>query len=556
MAGLLLGGCRGPNPAYQVRPESDGGRPQSDRAGESVPTDLRADSSSDMPRPVDAPFDRPPDRPDVRSVDMAPDAPPIGVACPPWLGSAFVRRYRLGVQAGAQVLPPGTWVALTMNHAAVVTAGEARADGSDFKVAFYDGANWKDVLFFLDENSRWNAPDTRVWGLTLATIPAGRIDGRYYAYIAGTSVTLPSSGPPIPPTIVNVVLDGSFRHMTNGPVTITIPPMRAERAMLVFQTRYSWDRVVNMHGQITSPTTIDFLRRTEEATPTPVDVRWYLVEFANGAKAQRGTVVQLNTAGNVTLLSPVQRSRTLATYSKVHTPPTGYWTNTDPVLIDLLSNSTLQMRARGTSSNHDIGWQVIELGDASVLRGSGFLTGGLTSIAVTLPRTVNLARSFVLASFQTVGVGNDIGARMIRAELSGNNMLTIERALGGDMDDIEFGWQVVELAEGAQVQSGRADLGPGSFTATATLLPGTDPDRSIAFSTVQAGSGQNVGSTSATNTNVVGVCNATIAVQEGMAVIERNAADHACALTWNVVQFPLTGTAFAVPGVETPSGCR
>ena len=74
------------------------------------------------------------------------------------------------------------------------------------------------------------------------------------------------------------------------------------------------------------------------------------------------------------------------------------------------------------------------------------MTGATLSATATLGTAVDVSRTFVLAGARTVGAGPDIGARMVRAQLTNPTTITFDRGNAGSPDDMnEISWQAVEL---------------------------------------------------------------------------------------------------------------
>ncbi len=88
-------------------------------------------------------------------------------------------------------------VALTFNHAVLVTAGKSLANGDDVRV-WFSGTELDRVL---DPTSGWNRADTKIWFTLQRAIAAGASDTAYFLYYGN-----PTSGPP-PANGDNVFLD-------------------------------------------------------------------------------------------------------------------------------------------------------------------------------------------------------------------------------------------------------------------------------------------------------------------------------------------------------------
>src|SRR5437588_12902126 len=107
-------------------------------------------------------------------------------------------REQITVTAGSAVpttsLPYA--VALTFNHAALVTAGKSLTSGDDVRVRYWNGTTMVELDRILDPTpsapSAWNTASTTIWFGLQAPIAAGRTDNNYYLYYGN----LNDSNPP------------------------------------------------------------------------------------------------------------------------------------------------------------------------------------------------------------------------------------------------------------------------------------------------------------------------------------------------------------------------
>ena len=86
----------------------------------------------------------------------AADAPPPADAPP---GPAYLHRRAITVEAGSSAIPDGYSIAVSLDHAALVTEGKARADGADLRVVCDEVERAR----VLDDMSAWQAEETRIW---------------------------------------------------------------------------------------------------------------------------------------------------------------------------------------------------------------------------------------------------------------------------------------------------------------------------------------------------------------------------------------------------------
>jgi hypothetical protein len=343
--------------------------------------------------------------------------------------------------------------------------------------------------------------------------------------------------------LLSGVQSGTAVSTASGTVTVPITSIDPTRSFLVFQTRHDGNRPVSsyLRGRIATATTLEFVRVTDEATPVQMDIRWYVASFASGVSVQRGQVSQATQTINVPITPVGAVNRAFVTWSKTPVNTDGTWDNNDPILGELTSASNLQFRVDFETAVHTIWWEVVEFtdpADITVQKGSTSLTGAATSVTATLSPAVDVGRTFLLVGFRTADSGNDIGARMLRAQLTNSTTITIDRSTAGSGDDItEIVWQAVELKDGSSVQRGSETFAAGTAQRIVPLSPPMDPNRSIAFASVQPAGGQNQGRSPYTASDVLGVGSFTMALAPGQITMDRNNTAAASDVGWFAVQF-------------------
>jgi hypothetical protein len=338
------------------------------------------------------------------------------------------------------------------------------------------------------------------------------------------------------------VQSGTAASSANGTVTVVIAAVDPARSFLLFNTRHDINRPVGslLRGRIATSTTLEFVRVTNEATPVTIDIRWYVVEYACGVSVQRGQVTQTATTIDVPITPIGATSRAFVTWSKTPVNTDNDWSQDDPVIMELTSTSNLQLRVNNANASHVIWWQVVEFtipGDISVQQGTTSLLGAALSTTVTVPTPVDVGRTFVLVNYRTAGTGPDVGARMLRAQLTDSTTITIDRAVSGTPDDItEIHWQAIELNEGSRVQRGSASFAGGTATATINLQA-LALSRATAVTSVQSGGGQNVGSSPYVADDVLGVGAVTASVSSTQLTLNRTSTAAAADIGWFVVEW-------------------
>lgn len=335
---------------------------------------------------------------------------------------------------------------------------------------------------------------------------------------------------------------GTATSTANGTVTDTIAAVDPSRSFLVFHTRSNLNRpVTQIRGRIANSTTLEFARVTDEATPSTVNIRWYLVEFACGVNVQHGATTLSAATTNVAISPVAALDQAFVTWSKTPAAADATTDQNDALVAELTTTSNLQLRANTTPSSHVVWWQVIEFtnpADIDVQKGTTTMLGTATSRTVTLPTAVDPAKTFLLVSFQTSGSGADIGARMLRAQLTNSTTLTIDRSVSGTPDDItEIFWQTVEL-EGASVQRGTTNFPSSDGSQSATLSPSVDLTRSVVFASVNLAGGLSGGRTPYVTDDIVGVASFSPGFASSTQItIQRNNTAASADVGWFVVQF-------------------
>jgi type II secretory pathway pseudopilin PulG len=92
-------------------------------------------------------------------------------------------------------------VALTFNHAALVTIGKSLASGDDVRVRYWNGAGFVELDRVLDPTSSWNTVTTRIWFRLQTPLGAGSTDANYYLHYGNLAAANPPAYGP------NVFLD-------------------------------------------------------------------------------------------------------------------------------------------------------------------------------------------------------------------------------------------------------------------------------------------------------------------------------------------------------------
>jgi autotransporter-associated beta strand protein len=339
------------------------------------------------------------------------------------------------------------------------------------------------------------------------------------------------------------VQSGTLTSNGNGTNTATLgTPVNPTNAFLIFNTRHNSGVPGGsmIRGSITSSNTVTFVRATTENST--MNIQWYVVEYSAGVRVQRGEVNQTNTTINVPLAPLGSVGQAFVTWSKTPDPSETSFSDSDPVVGEITSNTNLQFRVSSAPSSVPIiSWQVVEFlnpASISVQKGSVTnLTGTNLLAAVTLPAPVNTNSTFLLTGYRTSGSGTSVGARMLRAQLTSATNINFDRSISGAPDDIsEIEWQSVQLNDGSLVQSGSVNFTNGVAETNVALIS-LNTNSAAAFSSVQPAGGQNTGRSPSTG-NVLGVGSATLALtSNSQLTLDRNNTSDQADLGWQVVGF-------------------
>ncbi|HEY1811617.1 MAG TPA: DUF2341 domain-containing protein [Kofleriaceae bacterium] len=119
---------------------------------------------------------------------------------PGWWNPAWTLRQPITVTAGSNGSPAGYAVAFSIDHASLVTAGQALASGDDVRVVGSDGTELDRVL---DTGAQWDSAGTTIWFQVAAPLDATAA-AQYWLYYGN-----PDAGtPPADSSAVFVLADG------------------------------------------------------------------------------------------------------------------------------------------------------------------------------------------------------------------------------------------------------------------------------------------------------------------------------------------------------------
>ena len=365
------------------------------------------------------------------------------------------------------------------------------------------------------------------------------------------------------PTVVSAAIlqqvqSGTAVNNAAGTQTITISSIDPSKSFLMFQVRSTGDRPVNstVRGRIASATTIQFDRSTNEGAPLAITIQWYVATFGSGVTVQRGEAVMNQFTVNVPITAVGAMNRAFVIWSMTPNATENEVGSDDIIAGDLTSTTNLQFRTNDMSG-HNVSWQVVEFtnaADINVQRGTvTTMTGATLTATATLPTAVDVSRTFVLAGARTDGAGPDVGARVLRAQLTNSTTISFDRGLAGSPDNFtEISWQAVELKDGTLVTRGTSNFAAGVATATTTFTSRLNTTRAIAFGSVQAG-GQSLGKSPYAANDVMGVATATMSLSPTDLTLTRASTVDTADIGWFVIQFN-GGDAFKVGSFTKATG--
>jgi len=334
------------------------------------------------------------------------------------------------------------------------------------------------------------------------------------------------------------VQSGTLSSSSATTHTVAISAVDPTRSFLIFQTRHSANRPggAAAAGRIASATRLEFMTTRAD----PVDIQWYLVEFESGVQVQRGEVYQNSATVNVPITPVASLGQAFVTWSKAINGSHSTWGTDDPILMQLTATDNLQLRASASTSNHRVWWQVIEYIDASdinVQHGNASIQSNRDSATVSIT-PVDLSRSVLLAGNRIAADAKQINRHTLSAAFADSTTLEFQRHReGGNVAIPEIAWQVVEFLDGTLVQSGMTRVSKNSSSETESLSP-INPQRAIAFGSVQPAGGQNMGRTKYKNDDIPGVTAFTMGLAADTLTLQRNSDLHEASIGWFVVEFP------------------
>lgn len=339
---------------------------------------------------------------------------------------------------------------------------------------------------------------------------------------------------------VDSVQTGAVTSSSNGVTSVGIAAVDPASSFVLWSVRSGvtkpGDTVVV--ADLSSPTTVDFVRQTDSGTPTPIVIEWSVVEYGCGVTVQRGLG-----AGNGadTLDFPVASVDPSSSFVVGATLPSSAdvaFDQDDQAIVELVGSDTVRFRSTPGGSlgaQRAYGYQLVTFddgGDAATQVVSTTLGAGTATDLVTLASPVDPDSTMVFASATSVNSGAGVGDRMVRVRLVDSNTVEVVRSLTAG--SVEVNVQVVEMNEGTTVRRGVVTLAPAEATA-AVGIDAVDPTRTTVGSTVLVG-GASGGATDEGSSGEPGEGLATARLRDAVTVdVERAASDSTASFAWQAV---------------------
>jgi hypothetical protein len=113
-------------------------------------------------------------------------------ATPEWWDCNYGYRKQITVSTVTAVAV-GHSVALTFDHASLVSSGKSLSNGNDVRVLYWNGSSWTEIARGLNPGASWNNSATKIWFKLQAAISSSSSDGNYYLYYGNPSAGSPPS---------------------------------------------------------------------------------------------------------------------------------------------------------------------------------------------------------------------------------------------------------------------------------------------------------------------------------------------------------------------------
>jgi hypothetical protein len=101
-----------------------------------------------------------------------------------WWNSSYTLRKKITITAGSTAIPTDYTVSFTEDTATLITKGQVRSDGNDWRIVYWNGSSWVELDRWVDDivGDGWDSATTVTWFKTQAAIGASSADDNYYLY--------------------------------------------------------------------------------------------------------------------------------------------------------------------------------------------------------------------------------------------------------------------------------------------------------------------------------------------------------------------------------------
>ena len=259
----------------------------------------------------------------------------------------------------------------------------------------------------------------------------------------------------------SAIVNGSFQSGTitnttsNSSATLSTP-VDITKSFVYCGAKITGSSTANMITcQLSSPTTVT-VQSGSAATGTTTN--WFVVEYANGVSAQRGSVNFANgdSFQDITISTINQTN----TFALVYSRTSDTSTNQDErrtVRAYFTSNTNLRIERQDTGTSISVEWQVVQMTSANVQSGTSTIANGFTNTTAVIS-SLNTSKSFLFFSYNgDASIGGTETNLYTRGTITNSNTLTFTRR--GTSQSVSISWFAIEMTDGTTTQSGSVTIG-------------------------------------------------------------------------------------------------
>ncbi|MGH8265315.1 MAG: DUF2341 domain-containing protein, partial [Steroidobacteraceae bacterium] len=208
-------------------------------------------------------------------------APTAWSIAPPgqWWNASYAQRMRISVTTTTSIVN-GYSVDVVLDHAALVTAGDALASGNDVRIVYWTGAAWTELDRVVDYASAWNSATTTIWFKTQAAIGTNTFDDNYYLYYGNVAAGTPPAdadnifllyddfGAASVDTSKWTVSSGGSATQLGGVLTVGAGTSVFATAAYAIGTGTRWESQLRQNTAFTSGSTYGYFGASDTDSPT------------------------------------------------------------------------------------------------------------------------------------------------------------------------------------------------------------------------------------------------------------------------------------------------